>query len=180
MLSMVGKVLGRSIIKRLRDDIDRRLRKEQSGFRRNRGTTEPIFILRNIVEQSLEWNATLYLVFIDYEKAFDSIHRETLWKIMRQYGIPGKYIRLVKMFYDNDRCSVLTEGGIGESFSVKSGVKQGCVMSGFLFILVIDWIMRKTVTRNDTGIQWSLTKKLEDLDYADDIVTVSSKMSHAQ
>ena len=78
--------------------------------------------------------------------------------------IPGKYIRLVKMFYDNDRCSVLTEGGIGESFSVKSGVKQGCVMSGFLFILVIDWIMRKTVTRNDTGIQWSLTKKLEDLD----------------
>ena len=180
LLSMVGKVLGRSIIKRLRDDIDRRLRKEQSGFRRNRGTTEPIFILRNIVEQSLEWNATLYLVFIDYEKAFDSIHRETLWKIMRQYGIPGKYIRLVKMFYDNDRCSVLTEGGIGEPFSVKSGVKQGCVMSGFLFILVIDWIMRKTVTRNDTGIQWSLTKKLEDLDYADDIVTVSSKMSHAQ
>lgn len=180
LLSMVGKVLGRSIIKRLRDDIDRRLRKEQSAFRRNRGTTEPIFILRNIVEQSLEWNSALYLVFIDYEKAFDSIHRETLWEIMRQYGIPGKYIRLVKMFYENDRCSVITEGGVGAAFNVKSGVKQGCVMSGFLFILVIDWIMRRTLSQGDTGIQWKLTEKLEDLDYADDIVTVSSKLSHAQ
>ena len=180
LLSVVGKVMARSIIKRMRDAVDRRLRKEQGGFRPNRGTGMQIFILRNIIEQSLEWNASLYLVFVDYEKAFDSIHRETLWKIMRHYGIPEKYIRLVKMFYNSSKCSVITEEGAGPWFDIMSGVKQGCVMSGFLFILVIDWIMRQTVKQQNTGIQWTLAEKLEDLDYADDIVTTSSSWNHAQ
>ena len=74
--------------------------------------------------------------FIDYEKAFNKIHHETLWKIMRHYGFQEKYIRLVKMFYSNSKCSVVTEAGNGTWFEVKSGVKQGCVMSGFLLILV--------------------------------------------
>ena len=174
LLSMVGKVMARSIIKRLRDSVDRRLRKEQGGFRPNRGTGMQIFILRNIIEQSLEWNAALYLVFVDYEKAFDSIHRETLWKIMRHYGIPEKYVRLVKMFYDRSKCSVITEAGTGPWFEIKSGVKQGCVMSGFLFILVIDWIMRRTTAQHRTGIQRTITEQLEDLENADDIVGISS------
>ena len=180
LLSMVGKVMARCIIRRLQDAVDKRLRSEQSGFRRNRGTRDAIFILRNIIEQTLEWNTVLYLVFVDYEKAFDSLHRETLWKIMKYYGIPDKYIRLVKMFYDENECSIITESGIGPWFTVKSGVKQGCVMSGFLFILAVDWIMRQTVARNNTGIQWTLTEKLEDLDYADDIVTMSNSWTHAQ
>ena len=133
-----------------------------------------IFHLQNIIEQSLEWNASLYLVFVDYEKAFNSIHCETLWNIMRHYGIAEKYIRLVKMFYDGSKCSVITEVGAGPWFDIMSGVKQGCVMSGFLFILVIDWIMRQTVKQQSTGMQWTLAEKLEDLDYADDIVTTSS------
>ena len=78
------------------------------------------------------------LVLVDYEQAFNSIHHETLWKTMGRYGIQEKYIRLVKMFYSNSKCSVVTEAGNGTWFEVKSGVKQGCVMSGFLFILVID------------------------------------------
>ena len=121
----------------------------------------------------------MYLIFIDYEKAFNSIHRETLWKIMRHYGIQEKYIRLVKMFYSNSRCSVVTEAGNGTWFEVKSGVKQGCVMSEFLFILVIDcWIMRQTTSQQRTGIQWTLTEQLEDLNYADDIATTSSSWKH--
>ena len=98
--------MARCIIRRLQDAVDKRLRSEQSGFRRNRGTRDAIFILRNIIEQTLEWNTVLYLVFVDYEKAFDSLHRETLWKIMKYYGIPDKYIRLVKMFYDENKRSV--------------------------------------------------------------------------
>ena len=114
--------------------------------------------------------------FVDYEKAFNSIHHETLWKIMRHYGFQEKYIRLVKMFYSNSKCSVVTEAGNGTWFEVKSGVKQGCVMSGFLFILV----RRQTTSKQRTGIQWTLTEQLEDLDYADDIATTSSSWKHAQ
>ena len=77
LMSVPAKCLGRSMIRRIRDEVDKMLRREQAGFRPKHGTEEQIFILRNIIEQSLEWNTTLYLVFIDYEKAFDSIDRET-------------------------------------------------------------------------------------------------------
>ena len=121
----------------------------------------------------------LYLVFVDYEKAFDSIDQETLWKIMKAYGIPGKFIAMVKAFYRNSRVSVLHGGSKSEWFEVKSGVKQGCVMSGFLFLLVIDWIMRRTVSGTRKGISWRMMETLEDLDYADDIVLLSASWRHA-
>ena len=99
---------------------------------------EQILILHNIIEQSHEWNTELYMVLVDYEKAFDSIDRETLWKIMKAYGIPDKFIELVKAFYKNSRAAVLNGEGVSEWFEIKYGVKQGCVMSGFLFLLIVD------------------------------------------
>ena len=77
------------------------------------------------------------MVFVDYEKAFDSIDRETLWKIMKAYGIQDKFIALVKAFYRNSRAAVLHGDGMSEWFEIKSGVKQGCVMSGFLFLFLL-------------------------------------------
>ena len=43
-------------------------------------TTEQIFLLRNIIEQSIEWQSSIYINFVDFEKAFDSVHRESLWQ----------------------------------------------------------------------------------------------------
>ena len=180
LMSVPAKCLGKSMIHRIRDEVDKKLRSEQAGFRPKHGTEEQIFILRNIIEQSLEWNSVLYLVFVDYEKAFDSIHRETLWKIMKAYGIPEKFIAIVKAFYKNSRAAVIHGDGKSEWFEIKSGVKQGCVMSGFLFLLVIDWIMRRTVDGTRTGIRWNMMETLEDLDYADDIVLLSKSWRHAQ
>ena len=180
LMSIPAKLLGRCLIRRLQERVDERLRKEQAGFRKNRGTSEQIFILRNIVEQSLEWNSSLYLVFVDYEKAFDSISRETLWEIMKAYGIPDKFIVMVKAFYRNSRMSVQHGSKKSEWFEVKSGVKQGCVMSGFLFLLIVDWIMRRTLSEGKSGIRWRLLDSLEDLEYADDIVLLAETWKHAQ
>ena len=78
LLPVVSRILGRIVIDRIRMVIDHRLRKEQAGFRSGRGTTKQIFILRNILEQVNEWQATLYINFVDFEKAFDSVHRNGL------------------------------------------------------------------------------------------------------
>ena len=82
-------------------------------------------MLRNIVEQVAEWNSSLSLSFVDYEKAFDSIHRSTLWKIMRCYGIPSKNVRMVQVMYTNCTSAVVGGDGRTEWIEVKSGVKQG-------------------------------------------------------
>jgi len=133
LISVVAKVMGRVIIKRIAGGVDKKLRSEQAGFRRGRSTTQQIFVLRNIVEQAIEWNANIYSCFIDFEKAFDSVRRATLWEIMRHYGIPPKLIKIVKTMYDGSQCAVVDESGRTDWFEVKSGVKQGCNMSGFLF-----------------------------------------------
>lgn len=73
----MSKIFGMRLIYRTRDDIDDKLRKEQAVFRSGRGITEQTFILRNIIEQVNEWQATIYINFIDFEKAFDSIHRNS-------------------------------------------------------------------------------------------------------
>ena len=89
------------------------------------------------------------------KKALDSVHRESLWKIMESYGIPRKIIHMVQMLYEDSECAVLDEDEESEWFKFKTGVKQGDVMSGFIFLVVVDWIMRKTTAGNKTWIRWN-------------------------
>jgi hypothetical protein len=72
------KVFNRILLERMRDAVDVRLRDHQAGFRQDRSCTDQIATLRIIVKQSLEWNSSLYVNFVDLHKAFDSLHRETI------------------------------------------------------------------------------------------------------
>ena len=141
---------------------------------------DQIFALRNILEQSLEWNTSLCINFIDFQKAFDSVHRESLWKILQAYGLPPKIINLIKMFYDNFECSIILGNTIAEAFPVKSGVRQGCILSPILFLVTIDWVMRQATSLRSRGIQWTIFSHLQDLDFADDIAILSSTPTHLQ
>ena len=180
LLSVPSKVFTRIILNRLYDEVNRRLRNEQAGFRKGRNTTEQIFILRNIIEQSIEWQSSVYVNFIDFEKAFDSVHQDSLWQILRFYGIPNKIVKIIRSLYEDAECSVIDGGSQSAWFKVKTGVRQGCNLSGFLFLLVIDWIMRQVTEDKSRGIRWKITTKLEDLDFADDIALISSTFQHMQ
>jgi sorting nexin-29 len=83
------------------------------GFLCNRSTTDQIFCIRQILEEIWEYNETLHQIFIDFEKAHDSVRREVLYNILRERGEPVKLVRLIKM------CSneVYTEVIIGKHFS---------------------------------------------------------------
>ena len=73
------------------------------------------------------------------------------------------------MLYRDSSAQVLCDGTLTDTFQVRTGVKQGCVLSPFLFSIAIDWIMKNTIKEGKRGIQWTLTERLEDLDFADDI-----------
>ena len=163
-----SKVFSKIIHTRLAETLDEYIRQEQAGFRPGRLCSGHIFTLMQILEQSKEWNAPLYANFIDFEKAFDSSHRDSLWKILRNYGIPSKLVNVIKMLYSDSKSQVICNTALTDTFSVSTGVKQGCNLSPFLFILGIDWVL-KQVTSGGRGIRRTLTIVLEDLDYADDI-----------
>ena len=173
LLSVPGKVLNRILLERMKEAVDPKLWDEQAGFRRNRSCADQITSLQIIVEQSLEWNFPFYINFIDYEKAFYSVDRETLWKLLRHYGVPEKIITLIHCTYQDLSCKIAHASQLSESFKVKTGVRQGCLLSPFLFLLVINWIMKTTTTGRNNGIQWTPLMQLDDLDFADDLVLLS-------
>ena len=57
----------------MKDKVDQTLRKQQAGFRQDRSCTDQIATLRIIVEQSIEWNSSIYINFVDYDKTFDNV-----------------------------------------------------------------------------------------------------------
>ena len=180
LLSITSKILSRIVHRRISETLDIHLRQEQAGFRPGRSCSEHIFTLRQILEQSHEWNSSLYINFLDFKKAFDSVHRDSLWKILLHYGIPDKLVCVIKMLYQGFSAQVLCDGELTETFQVKTGVKQGCVLSPFLFSLAVYWIMSKTVGEVRRGIQWTLAKRLEDLDFANDIALLAQRQIDMQ
>ena len=180
LLSIPGKVLARIILERLKTTLDKTLRDEQAGFRQDRSCTDHIATMRIIIEQSLEWQTPLYTVFVDFQKAFDSVDRDVIWRLMHHYGFPPKFVAIIQQLYEDATCQVIHDGKLTEPFSVQTGVRQGCLLSPTIFLMVVDWVMRQSTAGQKTGIQWTFTKQLEDLDFADDISLLSHKQQDAQ
>ena len=167
------------LIQRLQEELDVTLREEQAGFRPKRSCCDQIFTLRNIIEQAKEFNFPLALNFVDFKKAFDSIHRESLWAIARAYGIPPKYINIFKALYNNSCCCIKTSSGNTECFCILTGVRQGCILSSLLFLLIIDFVLHQSMNEPLFGIPWSM-HNLTDLDFADDIAMLSTSLQKLQ
>ncbi|VDP74975.1 unnamed protein product [Schistosoma curassoni] len=156
-----------------KDAVDTQLRDQQAGFRKDRSCTDQIATLRIIVEQSVEWNSLLYTKLIDYEKAFNSVDRRTLWKRLRLCGVPEKIVSIVTNSCDGLQCEQVHGGQLTDAFQVRIGVRQGCLLSPFLFLLVIDWIVKTSTSEGKNGIQWTAQNQLDDLDFADDLALLS-------
>ena len=92
LLSLVGKVYGRVLINRIRDKTENVIAEVQSGFRRGRGCTDQIFIVRQICEKYLEKGKDVYFAFLDLEKVYDRVDRDAMWNVLRLYGIGGRLL----------------------------------------------------------------------------------------
>ena len=93
---------------------------------------------------------------------------------------PSKFISIIRQLYNNSSCQVVHDGKLTNTFQVQTGVRQGCLLSPTIFLLVVDWIMKRASSGKKTGIQWIFTKQLEDLDFADDISLLSHRHQDAQ
>jgi len=127
------------ILERLKEAIDNSLRQQQAGFRKGRSCCEQIFILRQIIENVTALNTKLLLNI----KGFDCLHRPSVWSIRKSYGIPERIIKIIQSFYQDSRCSVRTDGQLGDRFKVITGVRQGCLLSPLVFIIVMDWGLKQ-------------------------------------
>ena len=134
----------------------------QFAFVPGRGTTDAIFIVRQLQEKYIAANKRLYFAFVDLEKAFDRVPRKILWWALRSLGVEEWAVRVIQGMYSNARSRVRVNGQYSEEFSVEVGVHQGSVLSPLLFILVLEALSREF----RTGVPWELL-------YADDLVLIA-------
>ena len=187
LTSVVSKTLNRMILNRITPYVEPILRDNQNGFRRGRSTTSHILALRRILEGARDKNLSAVLLFIDFRKAFDSIHRNILMKILRAYGIPSELVHLIENMYKDTLAKVLTKEGVTEAFLILAGVMQGDTLAPYLFIIVIDYIMRQSLEGNSYGFTLELRQsrrhpeeKVADTDFADDLALLTNTVGEAQ
>jgi hypothetical protein len=143
LLSIPGKVLARIILERHKTVLDKAIREMQAGLHQDRSSADQRATMRIIIEQSLEWESPLYSVFVDCQKlkALDSVNREVIWKLMHHYRFPPKFINIIRQLYENATCQIIHDGKLTEPFTKQTGVRQDCILSPTIFLMVIDWVM---------------------------------------
>ena len=164
LTDQVMKLLERVLDTSIRSMVD--IDEMQFGFVPGRGTTDAIFIARQLQEKYFAAKKPLYFAFVDLEKAFDRVPREVLWWAMRSLGVEEWAVCAVQNMYSNARSRVRVNGQYSDEFSVRVGVHQGSVLSPLLFILVLEALSRKFP---DRGTPWELL-------YADDLCVAAETL----
>ena len=97
------------------------------------------------------------MLFVDYQRAFDSLSRTWIWDELKVRGLPSKFINIIKEGYEDFSCRVLHEGQLSDSIKTTSGVRQGCLLSPLLFLLVMDGVLRRALDGKKKRINMEIT-----------------------
>ena len=152
LLDIARKVFFTIMLLRVKDQLDCKMRENQAGFRKGRSRVDQIFSLNQIIEKCLDQQLPCLINFIDFKAAFDSVHRPSLWEILKIYGIPTKIINIVRNSYQSTTCAVRSECALSSLFNIATGVRQGDIWSPMLFGLAIDFVIRAAVDKNNSGL----------------------------
>ncbi|BHF60444.1 hypothetical protein SprV_0100340900 [Sparganum proliferum] len=154
LLNIAGKIFARILLNRLNNHLEQGLLQEsQCGFRRHRGSTDMIFAARQLHEKCQEMRTHLYSTLVDLTKAFDTVNREGLWKIMQKFGCPEQFIQMVRQLHDGMMAQVTDNGAVSEAFAVTNGMKQGCVLAPTLFSLLFSAMLMDAYRDERPGIR---------------------------
>ena len=148
--------------------MNRELPDAEAEFRKGRGTRDQIANISWIIEKAKEFQKNVYFCIIDYDKAFDCVDHNRLWKILKEMGISDHHTCLLRNLYASQEATVRTRHGTTDCFKIGKGVPQGCILSPCLFNLYAECIMRNAgLDEAQTGIKIA-RRNIDNLRYADD------------
>jgi sorting nexin-29 len=172
LLNVPYKILSSIILERLREYSEEILAECQCGFRPRRRTKDQIFVVRQILEKFYAHDIDLHLLFIDFNKAFDSVNQKKLLESLASFEIPKKIERLVKVTLEGALARVIVDGKVSPPFGISIGVRQGDGLSATLFNLVLHKVL-KNLQQNNT----ILNRRTQICGYADDILVTARNLS---
>ena len=173
---IAAKIYNKMLLFRIRPHIEPILRNNQNGYCPKRSTVGQILTLRRLIEGIKSKNLSAVLTFVDFSKAFDSIHWGKLMQILQAYGIPDSIVSAINILYEDTMAQVLSPDGDTEFFKI------------FLFIVALDYAMRIAASiPPEAGFTLAPCHSkrhqaiiIIDTDFADDIALISDNLEKAQ
>ena len=144
LISHASKVMLKIFQARLQPYVNHELPDVQAGFRKGRGTRDQISSICWIIKKAREFQKYSYFWFIDYTKAFDSVDHNKLWIILQEMVILDHITCLLRNLCAGQEATFITGHGTTNWFQNGKGVCQCCMLSGCLFNVCAEYIMRNT------------------------------------
>ena len=152
----------------------------QIGFMKSFRTSDHNFLLQTLIEKSKSEKKKLYVAFIDFKKAYDTISRPLLFDRLRRLGINGLFYRNIVEMYKNTKYSIKTSNGCLEAILSNLGLRQGCPLSPMLFNLFIDDVSDIFTDSTELDPIFLQGNPINHFLYADDLVLISESPSGLQ
>ena len=171
------KIFLKIIQSRIGSKIDKEVGETQFGFRPGSGTREGIFCFNIMAQKHIEVNQDMYTCFIDYSKAFDKVHHDQLISCLEKIGIDGKDIRIIANLYWHQKAAIRIQDELSPFTSIQRGVRQGCVLSPYLFNVYTEFIFRESNELKGINIHG---QNINNLRYADDTALIATDENDLQ
>ena len=143
----------------------------QFGFKKGTSTTDACLILKEVVHRYMKGKGKVFSAFIDLSKAFDKVDHFILGHTLLDREIPADIVVLLMHYIRNQSARVIWDGASGEYHLINEGVRQGGILSPFLFKLYIDQMI-SDISAMDVGCKLGFMR-INILAYADDIVLIA-------
>jgi exonuclease III len=173
--SIFSKVVDKLLHKRLDGRVEQlKLRATtQCGFRKGHGTLDALFTLTHAINLAKFKKKRLYVVFVDFKKAFDTVRRDVMIDRCKQLGVHGQFLDTLLLLYDKVRQQVCIGGEVGRLFDTYLGTKQGSELSPLLFGMFID-VLHELIQMQVPGAGPVLgNMRVPDITYADDVTLIA-------
>ena len=184
----MAKIYNALLLNRIEPEIEKILRKNQNCFRRNRSSTSQILTIRRILEGVRAKKLEATLLFVDFSKEFDSIHRGKIEQILLAEGLPTETVAAIMMLYKDTKVKVRSPDGDTDFFDIITGVLQGDISAPYLFIICLDYVVPTLINlMKENGLPLEKVRSRRyaaqmntDADYTDDIAILANTPTQAE
>ena len=138
LLNCDYKIASKAVASRVKAFLPKRISEDKKGFIRGRNINENIRTIDSIIKDTAENNTPGILLFLDFEKAFDTLEWSFIDKTLQHFGFGSSLLRWTKLFYSDIESCILNNGWSSNFFQLSRGVRQGCPLSPYLFVLSVE------------------------------------------
>ena len=142
LLCVDYKLLSKALASRLGKAMEQVIHRDQTYCVPGRSMVDNVHLIRDILDVSSSLDVDMGLISLDQEKAFDRVERSFLWKVMGKFGFSAGFIAKIKVLYSDVESVLKFNGSLSAPFRVCRGVRQGCALSGMLYALSLEPLLK--------------------------------------